>query len=285
MICRGIERRHETARAAWRALWLAAEIVRALATYRCGQLLNQRARWLHMVCRRSLRILSVNATASGEVPWSGLLVANHLSYLDILLLSSMTPCVFVAKKEVSRWPVFGWLARMAGTIFVDRKRRRDAVRAIEAIRTALRDGALVVLFPEGTSSDGETVLPFKSSLLEAVSGERVPIYVAAIRYELPDGNAAEEVCYWGGHTLVAHLWNLMKKRAVDASITVSEVANTWRDRKKLATQLHAKISRLHSATRSRPVAIEETRLASTAYNEGAEKIRASSRRRQRLLGA
>jgi 1-acyl-sn-glycerol-3-phosphate acyltransferase len=110
-----------------------------------------------------------------------LLVANHLSYLDIVLLSSLTPCVFVAKNEVKDWPVFGWFARLAGTVFVDRNDRRDAARANELIRSALREGALVVLFPEGTSSNGSTVLPFKSSLLQAAIGERVPFTGAALR--------------------------------------------------------------------------------------------------------
>ena len=199
----------------------------------------------------------------GKVPSSGLLVANHLSYLDILLLSSLTPCVFVAKSEVRAWPIFGWFARMAGTIFVNRSNRRDAARAGEEIRAALRDGALVVVFPEGTSTDGATVLPFKSSLLEGVIGERVPVSVAALRYELPDGDAGAEVCYWGEHTLLPHLLNLMTRRAVRASVTFSPVPNTWRDRKKLTMQLHADVARLHAELRRNPVAVEGTRLSST----------------------
>jgi 1-acyl-sn-glycerol-3-phosphate acyltransferase len=135
---------------------------------------------------------------------------------------------------------------MAGTIFVDRESRRDTVRATGAIRAALRDGVLVVLFPEGTSSGGETVLPFRSSLLEGAMGERVPICAAALGYDLSDGKASEEVCYWGEHTLVPHLLNLMSKRFVNASITFSEVRDASRNRKKLAAQLHAEVTRLHS---------------------------------------
>jgi 1-acyl-sn-glycerol-3-phosphate acyltransferase len=210
------------------------------------------------------------------MPKSGLLVANHLSYLDILLLSSLTPCVFVAKSEVRVWPIFGWFARMAGTIFVNRSSRRDAARANEEIRAALREGALVVLFPEGTSSDGATVLPFKSSLLEAVIGEHVPVSVAALRYELPEGDAGAEVCYWGEHTLVPHLLNLMTKRAVNAAVIFSPVPNTWRDRKKLAMQLHAEVAQLHAGLCINAGAVEEARLSSTSHDATEANIRVSS---------
>jgi lyso-ornithine lipid O-acyltransferase len=212
----------------------------------CQSTLHHRARWLHRICRRVLRVFAVQSTVLAAVPARGLLVANHLSYLDIVLLGALTPCVFVAKSEVKGWPVFGWFARMAGTVFVNRNNRRDAARVNEAIRSALRSGALVVLFPEGTSSDGSMVLPFKSSLLEAAIGERVPITVAALGYELSDGDTRAEVCYWGEHTLVPHLIKLLSKREVKALVAFSEVTNTWRDRKKLAVQLHREVSALHS---------------------------------------
>lgn len=246
MTCRCFQRIQRFLRAAWRALWLAAEIVRGAATYRAGDSLMQQACWLHRVCRRSIRIFSVKVNSSAKMPLSGLLVANHLSYLDILLLGSLAPCVFVAKAEVGGWPIFGWFARMSGTIFVNRKSRRDTVHANSAIRCALRQGALVVLFPEGTSSDGAQVLPFKTSLLQGAT-EGIPISAAAMRYRLSEGNAAEEVCYWGGHTLVPHLLNLMTKESVEASITLCEVPNKWYDRKQLAAHLHAEVARLHAA--------------------------------------
>ena len=262
MIWRCIEGAHGFIRAALRMIWLAAEIFRGLVAYRSAGSLRLRARWLHLVCRRTLRIFAVNVDLSGRIPSSGLLVANHLSYLDILLLSSLTPCVFVAKSQVRAWPIFGWFARIAGTIFVNRGNRRDAARASEEIRAALRVGALVVLFPEGTSSDGTAVLPFKSSLLEGVIGERVPVSVAALRYELPDGDAGAEACYWGEHTLVPHLLNLMTKRTVHASVSFSPVPNTWRDRKKLAVQLHGEVTRIHAALRENPASVVVTKFTS-----------------------
>ena len=116
------------------------------------------------------------------MPSSGLLVSNHLSYLDIVVLSSIRPCVFVAKRDVARWPLFGWLAHAAGTIFVDRE-RRFSTEFVNGIHEAIAAGLPVVLFPEGTSSDGSTVLPFKSALLESAVQLRSP--VAAARSNTP----------------------------------------------------------------------------------------------------
>lgn len=96
----------------------------------------------------------------------GLLVSNHLSYVDVLVIGAITPAIFVSKNEARHWPVFGALARLAGTIFVRRDKRTDVARLAAEIKNALDAGVLVVLFPEGTSSAGARVLPFKSALLQ-----------------------------------------------------------------------------------------------------------------------
>ena len=131
-----------------------------------------------------------------SMPRAGLLVCTHLSYLDILVLSSIEPCVFIAKRDVAGWPLFGWLARAAGTIFIDRERRLSSSKVICLVRNAIADGSVVVLFPEGTSSDGSTVLPFKSALLESAVQLRCPVTSASIQYALDDGSVADEICYW-----------------------------------------------------------------------------------------
>ncbi len=155
------------------------------------------------------------------MPRSGLLVCNHLSYLDVIVLSSIRPCVFVAKRDVAAWPLFGWLARAAGTIFVDRERRLASADVVDLVRDAVAGGSLVVLFPEGTSSDGSTVLPFKSALLESAVELRCPVAAAAIEYSLDDGSVADEVCYWGDMTLVPHLLNLFFKREIRSTCSFS----------------------------------------------------------------
>jgi 1-acyl-sn-glycerol-3-phosphate acyltransferase len=201
-----------------RSAWLAAEMLLAAARYvsLCPPGSGTadwfaRAQWLQKSCRRALRVLHASVEQRGEPPAGGLLVSNHLSYLDILVISSLWPAVFVAKKEVQAWPVLGWFAVMAGTIFVDRERRSHTDEIARQIEAALNKGALVVLFPEGTSSGGHTVLPFKSSLL-APAVQSVHLLTAAlIEYELEDGDVSEEVCYWKDMTLVPHLLNLLGK--------------------------------------------------------------------------
>src|SRR5215471_485056 len=104
--------------------------------------LHARAAWLHDWCRFACRVLGVRITTRGSMPTSGLLVSNHLSYLDIIVFSSIQRCVFVAKHEVATWPLFGWLARFAGTIFVDRERRYFSAKTTEMISSAIAGGLL-----------------------------------------------------------------------------------------------------------------------------------------------
>src|SRR5437764_14423329 len=113
---------------------------------------TQRAEWLHRTCKRLLRRLRIPVEHVGEIPADGLIVANHLSYLDILALSALAPFVFIAKKEVRSWAIFGWMATTAGTLFVDRERKLDTGKVNESVGEALAAGMRVVLFPEGTST-------------------------------------------------------------------------------------------------------------------------------------
>ena len=180
------------------------------------------------------------------MPSFGLLVSNHLSYLDIVVLSSIRPCVFVAKRDVASWPLFGWLARAAGAIFVDRDRRFLSVETVDRIREALASGTAVVLFPEGTSSDGSTVLPFKSALLESVVQLRCPVASASVEYALDNGSVANEVCYWRDMTLVPHLLNLFFKREIRANYSFSRAKVRDGNRKQIAHELRDEIISLRS---------------------------------------
>lgn len=203
-----------------------------------------RAFWLQRHARRMLKIIRLEARVGGPVPTRGLLVSNHLGYLDVLVLASLAPAVFVAKSEVKSWPVIGWLTQLGGTLFVDRGRRTHVSRVNDAIQAALNRGALVVLFPEGTSSDGRTVLPFKSSLLEPAAQSAHPLAVSAIQYSIEDGDVGAEVCYWGSHTFFSHLLHLFSKRAVRATVCFAPFQRTGCNRKQLALQLRGEILRL-----------------------------------------
>ncbi|HMD61971.1 MAG TPA: lysophospholipid acyltransferase family protein, partial [Opitutaceae bacterium] len=171
---------------------------------------------VHGVARRILRLMDVSVKMTGKVPPSGLIVCNHLSYLDVVVLSAMAPCVFVAKSDVRRWPAFGWFAKRIGCIFAERDHPASAGRSVGAIQRALDAGHRVVLFPEGTSSDGSAVLPFRSSLLEPAVGR--PISVAALSYQLDpgDGDPAVDVCYWRDMTFLPHLVRLLGKGRIHA---------------------------------------------------------------------
>lgn len=206
-----------------------------------------RAVWLQRHCRRALNIFKLKPQVAGAVPSRGLLISNHLSYLDILVLSSITPAVFVSKREVKFWPVFGQFAQMGGTVFVDRARRTHVGEVNDEIQAALDDGALVVLFPEGTSSNGDGVLPFKTALLEPAARPHAatqPLAVDCLQYALDDGDAGKEVCYWGNHTFFPHLLNLMGKRALRAAVRFAAVPPTGADRKELARRLREEILKL-----------------------------------------
>jgi len=237
-----------------RLFWLGGELFLAAFNYGIQRALcpreslpSMRAAWLRISSRRLLRVLRIETQFDGNIPLSGLLVCNHLSYLDILVLAALAPCVFVAKSEVKYWPVFGWFAKLAGTVFVHREQRTQAGHTVKEIETALQTYSLVVLFPEGTSSNGHTVLPFKSSLLEPAARQVHPLSAGLIQYALGDGDVGEEVCYWKDMTLVPHVINLCSKRAVQASVHFKQLCKGNADRKQLARHLHAEVLRMKHA--------------------------------------
>ncbi len=239
-------------RTCFRGAWLVGELALAFARNvvmtrgkSSGALAVGRAHWLQMSARRVLRVFGVQLSQRGDAPCAGLLVSNHLSYLDILVLASVSPAVFVAKADVARWPVLGRLARLAGTRFVRRESRADVARVNREIQAALNDGFLLVMFPEGTSSGGETVLAFKSSLFEPAIRLGTPVTAGCIRYGLTDGDPAEEVCYWRDMTLLPHLLNLLGRRSVQAAVAFAPVAGDHADRKALAIHAHATALALH----------------------------------------
>lgn len=203
-----------------------------------------RAAWIHRAGRRHLRIYSCDYRAVGPVPQSGLLVANHLSYLDILVIAAITPAVFVSKSEIRGWPLIGWLAALGGTVFIRRDRRSHVGAVNREIAAALAAGVLVVVFPEGTSTNGEEVLPFRSSLLEPATGGPHPITVGCLHYELDGGDARHEVCYWGDHAFFPHVVNLLGQRRVRATLRFGTFQRTTDDRKELAVQLRAAVLKL-----------------------------------------
>jgi lyso-ornithine lipid O-acyltransferase len=223
-------------RAVWRLLILLVTSLQACLAFLARRVYRplttaERAQWLHNSCQSALRRLNIQTASDGQFPLRGLLVSNHLSYLDILVFSSLSPCVFVSKKEVRSWPLYGWLARLGGTVFVDRKCLADAHRANLSMARALSEGCVVVLFPEGTSSDGTAVLPFRTALLEAAIKSREPVCSAHISYAVENGSVGTEICYWGAMTFFPHLLRLMSLRGIRARVRFAAEAQTFEDRK------------------------------------------------------
>lgn len=193
------------------------------------------------------RILGVRLDVRGVAPEPPfLLISNHLGYLDILLYAATVDAVFVSKREVAHWPFFGPLVRLLDTIFIDREKRSDVVRANALIDAALERGEGVIVFAEGTSSDGRRVLPLKPSLLRAAETNRAPLHYARLAYETdPDQpDAADAVCWWGDMPFITHVVGLFKLRRVSALVHFGPERVSGNDRKMLARALHERIERL-----------------------------------------
>ena len=228
-----------TPRAIWRFLLLIGTSFGAGLEFGNNRLhgpisLPRRAEWLHRSCLKVVTRLGIRLDVHGPFPRRGLLVCNHLSYIDVLALSSIAPCVFVAKRQVRSWPLFGGLARSGGTIFVDRDRPSDAVRASAHLRQALAAGIVVVLFPEGTSSDGSTVLPFRSALFKPAVQLNQPVSTAHISYAVEGGSVERDVCYWGRMVFFPHLFRFLRLGNVNARVRFGRKASTFTDRKMAA---------------------------------------------------
>jgi len=171
------------------------------------------------------------------------MVANHLSYLDILVLGSRLGPTFISKHELATWPVLGHLARVTGVIFVNRERKRDAMRVLEAIDTAIERGAGVVLFPEGTSTRGDQIYPLKTALLEWAAQRRFPVHAVSLRYGTTDRgvSAADEICWWGDAVFAPHFLNLLTIEKLTATVTFSGEPVVESDRTALGTRLRASL--------------------------------------------
>ena len=215
---------------------------------RRGRSLTQRdqAEWLHCACALIVRRLSMRVSASGPLPVSGLIVSNHLSHLDILLYAAVMPCVFVSKSEVLSWPMFGILARCGGTIFVERRRRHGVADPGASIAAALTAGIPVVLYPEGTSSDGSVVLPFHSSFLQPAVTTGMPVVPAAIAYLVASGSEVD-LCYYGEISFFPHLLGVLGRDCVEARIIFSEGQRTYTDRKAAAKAARSDVVSLREA--------------------------------------
>ncbi|HXE27888.1 MAG TPA: lysophospholipid acyltransferase family protein [Stellaceae bacterium] len=177
------------------------------------------------------RVLGVRLVRRGMISTHRptLFVANHTSYLDIEIMGAAIEGSFVSKAEVSRWPIFGWLARLQRTIFVERADRAGAARQRDEIRRRLDEGDNLILFPEGTSGDGIHLLPFKSTLFAAAEDERVMVQPVSVVYRLLDGIPLGRFyrpffAWYGDMTMAPHLWKMLGLGKLTVVMTFHEPA-------------------------------------------------------------
>jgi len=187
---------------------------------------RERRRALHgWWSRRLVRILGVELRVEGPVPAAyetgAMIAANHVSWLDVFLVSSVKPTRFIAKSEVRDWPVAGWIAERAGTLFVRRARRRDTARINQIVKAALAEGDCVGLFPEGTTTLGDRILKFHSSLFEPAVANAAHVHPLAIRYEHADGSLCRAAAY-DDLSFMQSLALLARQRGVVARLMFAE---------------------------------------------------------------
>jgi 1-acyl-sn-glycerol-3-phosphate acyltransferase len=173
------------------------------------------------------------------------LVSNHHSYLVVPILYTCLRGSFLAKSDVASWPVLGTMARTMGTLFVDRSKKSDLTRVIGEVERRLARGGAVVVFPEGTSTRGERVLPFKPPLFEVAVRTGSPVSYASISYRTPEGapSADEVVCWWGSMPFLPHVYRVLTLPSFEATLTFGPEPIVAADRKTLAHRAHTAVER------------------------------------------
>jgi 1-acyl-sn-glycerol-3-phosphate acyltransferase len=169
-----------------------------------------------------LRAIGVRLVADGEFrAGANLLVANHISWLDIATVHAVCPRArFVSKADVRHWPLLGWLIAAVGTLFIERERKRDALRVVHQTAEALHAGDVVAVFPEGTTGDGRSLLPFHANLLQAAIAAEAPVQPVALRYTEPGLDWSPAVSWLGATTLVHSVWAIACARDVQVQVMV-----------------------------------------------------------------
>lgn len=201
--------------------------------------------------RQTLGILGITLQVHGTPPAHGpvLLVANHLSWLDILVMHAARHCRFVSKSEVRHWPLVGRLATGGGTLYIEREKRRDALRVVHHMAESLQRGEVVAVFPEGTTGDGRALLPFHGNLIQAAIATGVPVQPVGLRFVDPvTGADSTAALYLDEDTLVGSLWRTLAGPRFVAQVHYGEPQRAeGRDRRHWAQELRAAVERLRSA--------------------------------------
>lgn len=199
----------------------------------------KRMRWVRRWTARLLAILAVCVKVTGAPPIAGvapaMIVANHVSWLDIFAINAGRKVRFVAKSEIRRWPVFGWLCAQGSALFIERARRHHAANINRQMVAALTQGDTLVVFPEGYTSAGDVVLPFHTSLLQPALKCGAMLYPVAIRYTRADGSLCSEADYEGDKSMLASLLLMLTQPVIHARLQfLPPLTSAGRHRRELA---------------------------------------------------
>ncbi len=167
----------------------------------------------------------------------GIIISNHQSYLDVFVHSSIFPIRFAPKAEIASWPVLGWIFAISRPIWVRRESKQNSYKTLTEYRETLEHGINLIIYPEGTTSDGTVILPFKSTPFEAVSSGSFKIYPILVKYIQDPGEPT--LCWYGDMTLVPHCWQILGRKSIEVEVHVLEpILPDGRSRKELARFAH-----------------------------------------------
>ncbi|NWF73576.1 MAG: 1-acyl-sn-glycerol-3-phosphate acyltransferase [Nitrospirae bacterium] len=197
-------------------------------------------------CREVLEVLSIRLILRGEAPQgrvsSVLFVANHVSWMDILVINACRRVQFVAKAEVRRWPLVGWMAARTGTLFLKRTSPHDLARVTKSVATVLRRGNCIALFPEGTTTDGTAIRAFHSGLFESAITAQARVWPVAITYQRLDGSLDREISFVDNQSLVSSILNVLGRPTTQAQLSFSSPFDSSSgDRRELTAWCHQAI--------------------------------------------
>lgn len=192
--------------------------------------------------------IQIRVLGQPVVTGPALLVANHMSWLDITVIHAARHCRFVSKSDIRQWPLVGTLATGAGTLYIERTSRKDALRTVHAMADAMRDGDVVAIFPEGTTSNGRELLPFHANLIEAAIQAQAPVQPISLRFEdSQTGQTSDAPCYIGDDTLIGSMWRTLTAPRFCAVLHFGEPQYAdGRDRRAWAKDLRQNILDLRS---------------------------------------
>ena len=208
----------------------------------------QRDATVQVWARRMLDLLGVGLQVRGNAPQHGpvMVVANHISWLDILVLHAARHCRFVAKSDVRHWPLIGRLATGGGTLYIERESRRDAMRVVHRMAESLRSGDILGVFPEGTTSDGVSLLPFHANLIQAAISADAPVLPVGLDFiDNATGRISLSPCYIDDDTLVGSLWRTLTGPPLSAVVSYGQPQRAGgRDRRAWARDLRTAVGAL-----------------------------------------